>query len=187
MPGHSQIKKQTLHNSLAKAQNNFDGIPASKFLFGCLLALLCFITNAKAQAGKIPPFTMVQANGRTFTSQSLPKDKPLVLIYFSPECEHCQKLMNDLFKRVTDFNKASLVMITYLSPETVKSFATTYQVNKYPNIFVGTEGTGFFLRNHYSIMNMPFTALYDKNGNLVTTFKDDVKLSDITNRLALLK
>jgi len=166
---------------------NQNRVKLTRLFLTLLFSIICSINNADAQSGKIPPFSMLRADGTAFTAQSLPKGKPVVLIYFSPECDHCQRLMNDLFKRVMEFNKASLVMVTYLSNEVVKKFSTEYNVRKYPNVFVGTEATSFFLRNHYSIMNLPFTAMYDKNGYLVATFKDDATVNDISKRLGQLK
>jgi thiol-disulfide isomerase/thioredoxin len=151
-----------------------------------LIIVLLFAAGLHAQGVKLPPFTMTQTNGKTFKAESLPMGKPIVVIYFSPECEHCQKLMNEFFKRTNEFKKASVVMITYLSLETVKKFEAEYKISNYPNIYVGTEGISFYLKNYYGLLNMPFTALYDKNGNLVSTYRQEATLSDIAKKLAIL-
>ncbi len=48
-----------------------------------------------------------------FTANDLPKGKSVVLIYFDPDCDHCQKLMTALFKKINDFKKAEIVMVTF--------------------------------------------------------------------------
>ena len=140
-----------------------------------------------AQPGKIPPFRMVQVNGRVFKAEDLPMGKPIIVIYFSPECDHCEKLMKELFKRAADFNRASIAMITYLPVEKVSKFVKDYNLTKYANMYVGTEGTSFFVRNYYKITDMPFTALYTKNGDLVVSYSKDVSLKDLSRRLNNLK
>ena len=59
-------------------------------LFGILLLISSSIYS---QSGKIPPFKMIQANGKLFKAQDLPIGKPVVLIYFSPDCEDCHKFI----------------------------------------------------------------------------------------------
>jgi protein-disulfide isomerase len=53
----------------------------------------------------IPPFKMTLSNNKIFNAADLPKSKPLVLIYFDPDCDHCQKLMAELFKKINSFKK----------------------------------------------------------------------------------
>jgi hypothetical protein len=48
---------------------------------------------------------------------------------------------------------------------------------------VGTEGTGFYLRNYYGLMTMPFTALYDKKGKLNYSYRKETLVDDLLNRL----
>lgn len=158
----------------------------------CLLASVLFtpaktIAQANGKSGKIPPFRIMQANGRLFKAEDLPVGKPIIIIYFSPECDHCDHLMKELFKRETDFRKASIAMITYLSVEKVAKFVKEYRLDKYPNIYVGTEGTSFFVRNYYNITDMPFAALYTLNGDFVKAYKKNVVLTDLSGRLHQLR
>src|SRR3712207_4969332 len=106
-----------------------------------LTCMLLFIYSAlPAQSGKIPPFSMVQQDGKIFRAQDLPMGKPVMIIYFSPECDHCDKLMKELLQRQADFKKASIAMITYLPVDRVKAFVRKYSLDKQPNMYVGTEG-----------------------------------------------
>ena len=161
----------------------------SKVILSVLFPLFLILASAdtlKAQNagnGKVPPFGMLQSNGKVFRAQNLPFGKPIVLIYFSPECDHCEKLMKSLFARIKDFDKASIAMITFLPVEKVSKFVRDYNVGKYPNIFVGTEGTSFFVRNYYKIMDLPFVALYDKNGNLIELFANEPNVVNIAQKL----
>ena len=146
------------------------------------IALLGAAT-AQAQAGKLPPFRMVQANGKIFRAEDLPIGKPIVIIYFSPDCDHCDQLVKELLKRKADFNKASIAMITYLPVDPVTKFVKAYDLNSLPNIYVGTEGSTYFLKNYYQLTSMPFMALYTKNGDLVKQYPKDEGLTDLINQL----
>lgn len=148
-------------------------------LFASLLAVFVLASTAFAQNGKLPPFRIMQANGNIFKAEQLPFEKPILVIYFSPECDHCRAFMKDFFKRASDFKKASVVMVTYLPVAEVTKFINDFNVSKYPNIYVGTEGSSYFLKNYYQIGDMPFTALYDKNGNIMVSYRKDPSLNDL--------
>ncbi len=142
-----------------------------------------FHSQASAQSGKLPPFRIVQSNGKVFKAEQLPFEKPIVIIYFSPECEHCTIFIKELFKRAADVKKASVVLITYLPVEKVTKFIKDYKVTEYPNMIAGTEGTTFFIRNYYRIADIPFVALYDKNGNFISFWQKNIPFNDLVNRL----
>jgi hypothetical protein len=154
-------------------------------LFFTVFASLLFLTSSGlySQSGKVPPFQMVQSGGKVFRAQNLPLGKPIVIIYFSPDCEECQALTNELIKREEEFKKASVAMITYLPVEYVTKFITKYKLNYYPNIYVGTEGNALFLKGYYKIEKFPFMALYTKNGDLVKSYYSEHSLDDIAARL----
>lgn len=144
------------------------------------------VKQARAQHNKIPPFRILLSNGSYYTATQLPI-KPLVLIYFSPDCEHCQKLMNELFPKLNQLKSASIVLATFKPVDEVADFERKYQTAKYSNMVVGTEGNTFFLRYYYKLMKTPFLALYDKNGNLVTAYREQPSVNDLITRLKQLK
>lgn len=152
-----------------------------------LIANLLSTTILQAQANKLPPFKMMQVNGKVFRAQNLPLGKPIVIIYFSPECDHCEKMMKELLKKEASFKKASVAMITYLPVSNVAKFVQQYGLNKYSNIYIGTEGGTFFVRNYYKIEHMPFIALHDKDGSLVKEYRKEGPLTDLINQLNKLK
>lgn len=140
-----------------------------------------------AQSGKLPPFRMVQANGKIFKAEDLPIGKPIVIIYFSPDCDHCDELMKELLKRKADLNKASIAMITYLPVEPVSKFVQQYHLNNQSNIYVGTEGSTYFLKNYFKIISMPFMALYTRNGDLVKMYRNEDGLTNLISQLRSLR
>ncbi len=158
-----------------------------KFLLAPLIGMLLFMSPAIGQAGKLPPFRIMQSNNKVFKAEDLPMGKPIVMIYFSPECDHCHILMKDLLKRMSNFNKASIVMITHLPLSSVASFVKKYNLNKYSNVYVGTEGSTFFIKNYYKITEMPFMVLHTKNGDQVKLFREEGALPQLVADLDRLR
>jgi thiol-disulfide isomerase/thioredoxin len=138
-----------------------------------------------SQPNKVPPFQMIQANGKVFKAGDLPMGKPIIIIYFSPECDDCQELVQILLTRIEDFKKASIAMITFLPVESVKKFVAKYDLNNYSNIYIGTEGDYFFVRDYYKIEKFPFMVFYNENGDLIKNYNYSQKnqLEDLSIRL----
>lgn len=154
-----------------------------------LLTIALFSSgNVNAQSNKVPPFRMVQSDGRIFIAQYLPLDKPIVIIYFSPDCEECQKLTSALISRIDDFRNVSFAMITYQPAETLRTYVKKNNLGIYDNIYAGTEYPTLFVRNYYNVMHFPFMALYNKNGDLVKKYTNkEVDLDDLLSKVKQLK
>lgn len=157
------------------------------FSLGLILVLLVLPAGANAQQGKIPPFSMMLTNGKVFKAQHLPLGKPIIIIYFDPTCDHCEKMTKELLNKSASFKKASIAMISFVPIEMVSAFEKKFGLNKHPNIYTGTEGLTYFVRNYYKITTMPFIALYTKNGNLVKEYRKEGALPDLLQQLGSLR
>ena len=127
----------------------------------------------------MPQFKITQADGKIFKATELKAGRPTILIYFSPECDHCQVFMKEFFKKAERFSKSNVLMVTFLPINRVVAFVKEYPIGKYPNITVGTEGMGFLIRDHLGIQNMPFAAVYDKKNKLISKHERDIPLDEI--------
>lgn len=155
-----------------------------KFFITILISFLLMVFFSRAAFSQnLPPFKMYRSNKTIFNAAELPKTKPVILIYFDPDCNHCQKLMTELFQKIDAFKKAQIIMITFKSVEELPAFEKLHNTQKYSNITVGTEGAAFYVRNYYGLMTMPFTALYDKNGNLIYSYRKETSVDDLIKRL----
>jgi thiol-disulfide isomerase/thioredoxin len=131
----------------------------------------------------IPAFTMQLSNGQSFSSRDIKKNKPFVLIYFAPDCDHCIVMLEKLFKKVHQLDKTFVVLITFKPLNEVRAFETKYNIARYPNIKVGTEGYTYVVRNFYKLEKTPFTALYDKTGKLVVSYRNDTPVDEMLSRV----
>jgi len=145
------------------------------------IALLSFSKSAEAQT--IPPFRMQLTSGQIFTSQSLSKEKPALIIYFAPDCEHCQALIHGLLQRIGDFKKAQIILVSFEPLNMVIKFEADYHLSRYANIKCGTEIPTFYFKNLFNLSKTPFTALYNKKGTLVISYQNETPLGDLVNQL----
>ncbi len=155
------------------------------FKITVLLSSFFFTTTIKAQT--IPEFSIVKSNGKTLSTSRLPKTNPILLIYFSPDCDHCTTLLNQIFSRFDPFKKATILLVSFRPMNEIAEFEKTYKTAGYKNIIVGIEQPVFFLKNLYQLQSTPFTALFNKNGNLIYSYKKETDVSDLIMRLKKIK
>lgn len=153
--------------------------------------LMFGVVAASAQApvkktDKIAPFSIKLADGKIFTPVQL-KKQATILIYFSPDCEHCQhftKEMIDNYQKM--FTDKQVVMVTYLTTADVKRFEDMFELQNYKNIVVGTEERTFIVRNYYNVTRFPFVVLYNKQGKEVKTYAHSPSFTDVTKAIGAL-
>jgi len=130
-----------------------------------------------------PPFRLLMTDSSTFyTKADLPKKTPLFLIAFSPDCDHCKKETEDLITHIDDFKKIQVVMATWLPFADMKKFYNDFELYKYDNIKVGYD-VSFIIPPFYNIRNLPFLALYDKKGNLITIAEGSIPMTRVLEML----
>ena len=157
------------------------------FLYTVIFVLIAILPFSVVISQPLPSFQLQLSDGKTFSSKNISHSQPLILIYFAPDCEHCQVLMDAVFKRVNEFKGAQVIMATFKPVNEVADFERHYQTHKYKNIKVGTEVPVFLFRAYYQLVNTPFTALYDKHGKLVVSYKTETPIDELIQRLKKLK
>ena len=142
-----------------------------------LITLIIAAGSSRAQEKQnidnIPPFKILKQDSTWFTPADLKKNKPVVIIYFSPDCSHCQHMMYEMKPKMKEFGSAQIVMITFMEPSMLKmvqGFYRDFNLAKYPNITVGTEGHSYVVQRYYHVSTTPYIAVYDHKGKLVKAF-----------------
>jgi thioredoxin-related protein len=129
-----------------------------------------------------PPVTLKLPGNETFTKADLPKKKPVMLMIFSPDCDHCKHETEDLLKNIDLFDKTEIVMATMMPFDSMMKFREKYKLADYKNIIVGQD-THFFLAPFYKISYLPFLAFYDKKGKLISFFQGTMDIGKAAREL----
>jgi thiol-disulfide isomerase/thioredoxin len=155
-----------------------------------LITFAAFIT-AKAQKDTLPPykqvpfipaFTIQLTDSSNFSKKDLPKNTPVVIIYFNPECGHCQQEATELSKNMDKFKKVFFVMAAYAELEKVEEFSELYGLNKFSNVKLGRDGK-YFLPVFYQVKTTPFSAVYNKKGKLLKAFEHGMSVEELEKAL----
>jgi thioredoxin-related protein len=154
-----------------------------KLLISFFVLLFSFFYSLNISAQTLPAFQMKLTNGKVFSSSEISQKTPLILIYFAPDCEHCQALMKQIFSQINTFKNTQLVLVTFEPVQVLPAFEKEFQTPKYANIKVGSEVQPLYLQKYYQLQHTPFTALFDKNRKLIISYKEYTPLSDLIKKL----
>lgn len=128
----------------------------------------------------IPSFELMQVDSTPLTKDKIEKKHNTMLMFFSPDCSHCQHQMEDMIKGMDSLKDVQIVMATYQPFEEMVGFYNKYSIAKYHNIKMGRD-TKYFLPPYFRMKSLPYMALYDKKGNLITTFEGNHPVAKLVN------
>lgn len=144
-----------------------------KYFFGLFFFFHCAVAAfSQKDRAAIPPFKIRLTNGDGFTYEQVDKSKPLILVYFSPSCQHCKAFTEALLKQKKKWINKQIVMISYVHIREVQAFDRVYHLSEHPEIKIGSEGQTFIVQQYYQIQHFPFVALFNKQGRLTKIIKE---------------
>ena len=135
----------------------------------------------KKQPG-VPQFMILQTDSSWFTTSSLPKNKPVIITYFSPECGHCQLEAQELSKHMEELKDVNFVWTSFLTPKEIGDFVDKYEMKKYKNVHFGRD-TKYYIPVFYDLKYTPFSAVYDRNGKLIKTYETGIDFKELNELL----
>ena len=127
----------------------------------------------------IPTFSLQTPDSSWFFNSSLNEKKPVLILYFSPDCGHCQLETENLLSKEDSLQNLQIVMVTSRPFEDMSHFAAHYKIYKFPNIKIGTDNA-YHITRFYKIEFTPFSALYDKKGKLVKVYRKGIDMTELT-------
>ena len=147
-------------------------------LIACKLSAQTDTLPPYLQVPIIPPFKIQLTDSSWFSKSNLSNKKPTWVIYFSPDCGHCKTETEEILANIKSLKNVQVVMIASRPFADVKDFYNFYMINRFPNIKLGVDAVRF-VTNFYKVEYTPFSALYDKKGDLVKAFRDAPEISEI--------
>ncbi|HAO47476.1 MAG TPA: redoxin domain-containing protein [Ferruginibacter sp.] len=131
----------------------------------------------------VPPFTITRLPDSTrFSKEDLARKKPVIIMLFSPDCDHCQHTTRELVAKISLFKKAQIIMASPLEYSYLRKFYEDYHIASCPNITMGRD-PAYMLGTFYRIRSYPAIFVYDKKGRFVQSFDGSVPLEKIAEIL----
>ena len=166
-----------------------------KFLMGIvLLTVASFLVlrtyqsyKTKKESGAkiqtLQHFSFESANGGLIWIDEFNPEQPTVIIYFHPECEHCQYEASEIGKQSEKFKKANMIMITPDdSTKRVEAFAIKYRLWEVDNLVILFDRKNQF-KNQFGASFIPSVFIYGSNKKLLKMYKGETKIEAIINSI----
>jgi thioredoxin-related protein len=127
----------------------------------------------------VPSFKLTNvADSSFFTKNDLKRKKATIIMMFSPDCEHCQAETKELTAHINLFKKAQIIMASPLDFNYLRKFYDEYKIADYPAITMGRDPS-YFLGTFFKVRSFPAIFVYDKKGNLVTSFTGSTPIEEL--------
>lgn len=130
----------------------------------------------------IPAFNILLSDSTWFSKQKLQPKKPTLILYFNPDCGHCQLETEEVLSKMKELNKLQIVMITSRPYEDMHNFADHYKISRFPAIKIGSDPSRMVTR-FYAVKFTPFSALYDRKGKLVKVYDKGIDMPELVSML----
>ena len=132
---------------------------------------------------KIPSFNMYTVPDSTsFSNKNLTANKPFIIMFFSPDCEHCQKETKELLAYKNELKDIQILMASPSSYGMVKQFYKDYNLSAMPNIKLGND-VNYALGSIYQLRTFPSIFVYDNTGKLSKAFLGNIGVPAILEAL----
>lgn len=146
--------------------------------------------DAPVKPRPIPSYRILTTDSVWVTPANLQKGKPVVIIYFSPDCSHCQRMMYEMKPKFTQLQNVQFVMITWSLKwdiRAIKEFRRDYGLKDFKNFTIGTEGYTKNVQDYYEVHTTPYIAMYDSKGKWVKGFDKVPKTEEVVASAKSLK
>jgi thioredoxin-related protein len=119
------------------------------------------------KGARLPSFPILFTDSITrLNTDQLTVGKPLVLIYFGPDCSHCQALTEELIAHISQLKDVRFCFIATASLKEIKHYNEQYQLSKFDNITIGQDYTAHFVK-YFNVVGTPYLAFYDREKRLI--------------------
>lgn len=120
-------------------------------------------------------------NGQLVCIDEFDIQKPTVIIYFNPGCEHCQYEASEIGKQAELFEKANMILITPDdSTKRVEAFAAKYHLWEVDNLIILIDQDHKF-KDYFGTSIFPSVFIYGSDKKLLKLYKGEIKMEAILN------
>ncbi|MHA4811792.1 TlpA family protein disulfide reductase [Flavitalea flava] len=150
-----------------------------KILIFCLIFSMVKCKPSIKGGEILPSFNLLLVDSVTkFNTTSIPEGKPFAILYFSPDCEHCQEVTEGILKKIDSLKNVHFYFITNDPFDRLQVYNKMYKLYLFPNITLARDYNFFILRN-FKEATIPYLVIYDKNKRIRATFSGGASGSQI--------
>jgi peroxiredoxin len=158
------------------------------WLVVALVALVAFRSAAHAQAGRqprperLPAFSFTALDGRALTNAQLQTGIPTVVLFFDPDCDHCQRQAEWICASESLFGRAQFLWVSTADVSAIRAFGPKYlATSKLKHHFARDAKYQFDAWFGYSVS--PTILAFDATGKLRQAWSNETAADAIAAAL----
>ena len=105
-------------------------------------------------------------------------NKSSLVIYFNPDCEHCQYEARAIRDSLHRFAQTNIILISDEPAARLESFGEKYDLLNRPNVHILYDANGDF-KQLFGTNSVPSIFIYNQERELVKHFKGETKIEAI--------
>jgi hypothetical protein len=148
------------------------------FIFCCLLMACRFQGKGKKLSGimKLPVFTIMSIDSSAcMSSNNIPTGRPIILMYFNPDCDHCQQETRELLAHIGQLRETSIYLVTNGDTEALIKYCQNFRLDTVKNLIIGKDYQYSFFRAYLPPV-VPFIAIYNSRKELVKIYNGEIEM-----------
>ncbi|MDJ1492333.1 TlpA disulfide reductase family protein [Cytophagaceae bacterium DM2B3-1] len=127
---------------------------------------------------KLPNFQVKTMDGKLISISQLPQNRPTIVFFFHPDCEHCQAEATELQKYTDRFANTNFLMITWDEIPKIQGFMQKYKL-KAPITAYKIDNNTLF--QTFGVLRLPAVYIYNSQNDLIQQFNGEAKIDAILN------
>jgi peroxiredoxin len=131
----------------------------------------------------LPSLNVLALDSSTvLNTKDLRKNRPIIIFYFSPDCEHCEAETVDLLSNMQFLTNAQIFFLSPAVVGDIVKFSHIFHLERYANITIASDYQYQFY-NEYKVRSFPLIVIYDRFGKLTKIYKGELEISSIARAL----
>jgi peroxiredoxin len=130
---------------------------------------------------EMPDAFFFDFNDSTIYLRPLNKDG-IVIVYFNPDCEHCQYEISEIVSSLNMFKKYLIIFISNENKRNTYEFGRKYMLIGKNNIKLLLDNSNLFY-NFFGTTRVPTIFVYNKKFYLKSRFDGEIKLQKVIDVL----
>ena len=131
--------------------------------------------NTNVGIGKLmTDFHFKDIKGEDFSPRNLPLGEPVIVLYFDPDCDHCQMQSKWITEQKELFKGISLVFVSWAEMDDLKAFPGKHLPGITGNVFI-TKDDQYKIDEYFGYSEVLSIYVYNSKWVRTASFKGETK------------
>lgn len=122
----------------------------------------------------LPKFSFSGLDSTTFSDKDLEVGSAVIIKYFDPNCDHCQRETEELVQNISLLNGTPILMVTAADRSPVEDFVQNYSLADQSSITILFDGDYEF-GQIFGDYSTPCTFVYDQDHRLIEFIRGEIE------------